>query len=644
MSSLNSKIMDFKENYLTYLSNNMSLYHEDIEFKFKSLKQNIISYFNFGIPTNIYGLSGCGKSTFIKEIINKNGSYTTLLSYELRCKYFNEIRYETRIYNYTDRKNIILDNISKVNPIMMLINASDLLNSYLFLRLLTELVMTLIYNYQDIDNIQKKDYNKHNKEIDKVLASLITSDDYFNKNLIIIGGFMKILNPNRIILIIDNINDPEILSQYNWKLNKLISLMINNKQNYCLITSFPIKPLSTRLITDSFVEVNFPYIFPNKILEEKIFYLLKAQKYDDNSKMSRSRSRSKSIQNVKRKIINKVGKSKNGKNKKDKNNCTIIKESVRINKGLRTSRIENFDKRKSYKKKDSESESESSNERYNLKSNFDSDENSEKSNNCENEKSIKINSSKNSSKINNSEVNSIVEKDTKLKYNDESKKLNEFIFKSKQNISAYTYNYSEIFYFYQFHSEPIVNQNINHIVNFIKEYLKGSYIHFNQSTDCDYNEEDYGEDNEDKNVSKSKKRFGDNYEIYRELIEKNQEDLKFFLSPTQKLFMYSVFLSSYVNPIDDAYLFINKGKAKKYRRQNYNDNMCERSIGSTYKIGLNEYGIIKKNQNFRRILEIYRCIIERSTFKNLQSKFVNNLKLKFNLELFNDVSILIYLD
>lgn len=540
-------------------------------------KLKIINYINLGIPLNIVGMSGSGKTTFINNLIN---NHTT----ELKLDEYDDIldNEEDRIIRKTcrNKREILYNSISSleiINKTMIVIKLHEILNTYYLFRILLEITLTHCLNEVKVsgvdDNIYRTPidiYNERVEILDEEIKQLLNSKRCFKKNLNIVRNKLKLLNnSSRICLIIDDVNDSSLLLKYSDKINKIIEVFNETNQNYVFVSNFPINSLySTKLSKLVLREIYLPYVFPYQILETDVFDFLKV---DELSLKSLSEARYKE-EDFEIDLNNNRDKSK-----KCKSNSRVSKKT--------NNSVSNIDNN------NSDSYESLSNNEESFANDLILNEDIKNS-----KPGLIINPLTNNNKTRSVKPHKNVNK------NKASKKqikmnvtMDEFIRKSTEFFKVYVFDYNELMYFFKHYTECILSLRKKEFDNRIESYLKGTYIHFsNQLT-------------KENRISHL-----ENYIVYKDLLDKNLEDLKLNLSVVQKLFLISAFLSALVYQEDDLSVFLNQkiDGRKKYKKDKYsNDN------GKLKKLKDGETTHITKKQNMSRVLDIFKILYSKSVFK-----------------------------
>ena len=198
--------------------------------------RKLICYINNEISLNIYGLHGCGKSYFINNFIKNNQkdckSIITLISY-------------VDFINNSDSFQLILDAI----------NASKALE-----------------DQESIARRYKLDKNNCHFANDFINTFLSDHKENFKDNCLLLYKRLKwLVNKNKIVLIIDDINNLESFNNSISKINKILSIFHEFNQTVILISPFCINSVFTNAFTNfSLQEIYFPYQLPIEFIETEV--------------------------------------------------------------------------------------------------------------------------------------------------------------------------------------------------------------------------------------------------------------------------------------------------------------------------------------------------------------------------------------
>ena len=163
------------------------------------------------------------------------------------------------------------------------------------------------------------------------------------------------------------------------------------------------------------------------------------------------------------------------------------------------------------------------------------------------------------------------------------------------NLKQYMFNYNEYIFFFKNYSEFMSSLNLKDFRNHFRLYLTGSCFHFNdlRSKQCDTN-----------NVK---------FDIFKDLLEFNKQEMLESLSYTQKVLLVACFLGCVLSPERIMKIFGTEKAA----------NLIRNGRTSRNEVSLNQNIIEKKYVSFQTAIAIYYNLIDKQ-------KQCGYLKVSFN--------------
>lgn len=570
--------LDCSTSSLTNNSNNytgnacISYIKDSIEMS--KFKARLVCCINEGIPINVYGLSGTGKSEFLNSMIEEyielsNNRYKNISKNDIHDNIANNKNknyYEDNLVSLFNFDNLRYNYFNHIDldSSIVLIDFYDLLNSNNVFELIHEQIINVhSYKFYLMKSLMKLNFKE--EELYTVYndyTSVPQQKQYYKDNIKVLFERLSFLEINCITFIVDNINNISYFNDKIFEFNLFLELIKSFNQGIVLVSSFPINcSYNLNLLNSTFSLIKFPYIIPRKILEKEVFevirYSQEAESYEEESQIIKSIKSYQEDNNflTNNKLINSkyiLNKNKNASNK------NLRKNTINTQKSISNKSTNNYNK---------------------------------------STKSIRSSSSVNP-KLN--------LKKLQLEKND---KVTIFKELAINDLRQYMFNYNEFIHFFKYYTELFINFDNKGYKYHLRLFLQGSCFHFSQEK------------------SDKKSDYEVKFDIYSDLVENNQSEIINNLGLSQKLFLISCFICSRIENLSELSIFEKSICTEKQNNSNI-DNEYSNKHSSKLKSKQKKQKIIINNQksiSFKTVLAVYN-VISRNYIDSLKNTYDVNSK------------------